>query len=41
MRDLDFETSRRLFLLWGRLINLIRVGVGSLGDSLLDLLAGL
>ena len=39
--DLDFETSRRLFLLWGRLIGLIRVGVGSLGDSLLDPLAGL
>ena len=39
--DLDFETSRRLFLLWGRLIGLIRVDVGSLGDSLLDPLAGL
>ena len=39
--DLDFETSRRLFLLWGRLIGLIRVSVGSLGDLLLDLLAGL
>ena len=41
MGDLDFETSRRLFLLWGRLIGLIQVSVGSLGDSLLDLLAGL
>ena len=39
--DLDFETSRRRFLLWGRLIGLIRVRVGSLGDSLLDPLAGL
>ena len=39
--DLDFETSRRQFLLWGKLIGLIRVGVGSLGDSLLDPLAGL
>ena len=39
--DLDFETSRRLFLLWGRLIGLIRVSVGSLSDSLLDPLAGL
>ena len=41
MGDLDFETSRRLFLLWDRLIGLIRVGVGSLSDSLLDPLAGL
>ena len=40
-QDLDLETSRRLLLLWGRLISLIRVSVGSLGDSLLDLLAGL
>ena len=40
-RDLDFETSRRRFLLRGRLIGLIRIGVGSLGDSLLDPLAGL
>ena len=39
--DLDFETSRRLFLLWSRLIGLIGVGVGSLGDSLLDPLVGL
>ena len=41
MGDLDFETSRRLFLLWGRLIGLIRVGVGNLSDLLLDPLAGL
>ena len=41
MGDFDFETSRRLFLLWGRLIGLVRVSVGSLSDSLLDLLTGL
>ena len=41
MGDFDFETSRRLFLLRGRLIGLIQVSVGSLGDLLLDLLAGL
>ena len=39
--DLDFETSRRQFLLWGKLISLIQVGLGSLGDSLQDPLAGL
>ena len=37
----DFEASKRLFLLWGGLISLIRVSVGSLTDLLLDLLTGL
>ena len=41
MGDFDLDTSRRLFLLWGRFIGLIRVSVGSLSDLLLDLLAGL
>ena len=41
MGNFDFETLRRLFLLWSRLIGLIRVSVGSLSNSLLDLLTGL
>ena len=39
--DLDFETSRRRFLLWSKLIGLVQVGIRSLGDLLLDLLTGL
>ena len=39
--DLDFEISRRQFLLWSKLIGLVRVGIRSLGDLLLDLLTGL
>ena len=37
----DLEASTRQFLLWSRLISLIRVSVGSLTDLLLDLLTGL
>ena len=37
----DFEASKRSFLLWGRLLSLVRVSVGSLADLLLDLLTGL
>ena len=41
MGDLDFETSRRQFLLWSKLIGLVRVGIRGLGDLLLDPLTGL
>ena len=34
--DLDFETLRRRFLLWSKLISLVLVSVRSLGDLLLD-----
>ena len=37
----DLEASTRWFLLWSRLVSLIRVSVGSLADLLLDLLTGL
>ena len=41
MGDLDFEISRRWFLLLSKLTSLVRVGIRSLGDLLLDLLTGL
>ena len=39
--DLDFEISRRWLLLWSKLIGLVRVGISSLGDLLLNPLTGL
>ena len=41
MGDLDFELSRRRFLLWSKLISLVQVGIRSLSDLLLDPLTGL